>query len=99
MRTQVTQNSRLAHKSQSANGNIQSMKDRILKAFKQIKYGCKTEISSFLKVPEEQIHKRLSEMQKDGLIVKTPISKRSSKTGELQSVWALSNLKSIKFEI
>ena len=91
MRNQVTKNSILAHKKGVENGSFKSISEMILEVLKRLKSGTITEISQELGVSPERVHKRLSEMQADGNIYKTPYSKRSAETGNLQAIWALQN--------
>lgn len=59
----------------------------------RLKFGNQESIAKSLKVHPSQVHKRLSELVRYGLLVKTNISVRSSTTGELQAVYKLPKVK------
>lgn len=90
--------SKAAFTNQTDNGNIASMQERIMAAFVILKFATKTEIAKILNMPEERIHKRLSELALKGEIYKTPYAKRSESTKELQTIWALPEIE-VEFQM
>lgn len=98
-RPQVTKNSRLAYRCTSKSGYLSTMRESIANALKELKIGTTSEIAEFLNISHDRVHKRLSELQSEGLIYKTEFSKRSETTGQLQAVWALTDIKvNLKWE-
>lgn len=68
-----------------------SIQVKIMRALCRLKgeRGIKTQIAQKLKMPEEQIHKRLSELLKKGIIEKTGRMFISKRTGKWQNEWQL----------
>lgn len=83
--------SRLAHKEVKRNGWDISIQAKIMRALYQLKNhrGIKTQIASKLRLPEEKVHKRLSELEEKGIIEKTGNKHMSKVTGQWQQEWQL----------
>lgn len=81
--------SQLAFHNMQISGLIGSWHTRIITAMEFIQYGTKGTLAEMLNASEEQVHKRLSELARKGEIVKTSKHRRSEKTGQKQTVWAL----------
>lgn len=87
----VASTSRKAYKEMKQEGWDISIGARIMRAFFMLPNhrGIKSQLAAKLKMPEEQIHKRLSELEEKGIIEKTGNEFRSKTTGRLQKEWQL----------
>lgn len=72
-----------------------SLRDRIMACMQELQYATKGMIAQELGLPEEMIHKRLSDLKNDGLILKTAYASLSKQTGKLQHVWVLPDTRAI----
>jgi len=91
--------SKLAYDNMQKSGQIASWHDRIMEAMVRLRYATKSMIAKELGSSEEQVHKRLSELQNAGKLLKTELRLKSPSTGQIQSIWALSDLNSIVIPI
>lgn len=85
-------NSQLSIKQFREEGRDVSMHEKIMAVMLQLRYAIKSDIGRVLECPEERIHKRLGEMQRKGMILKTDLSKKSSVTGKSQAIWKVASM-------
>jgi predicted ArsR family transcriptional regulator len=83
--------SRLSYKEVVEDRLDQRIQVKIMRALYKLKgnKGIKTQIAQKLKVPEETIHKRFSELERKGAIEKTGRMFKSKRTGKWQQEWQL----------
>lgn len=83
--------SRIAYKEMKREGWDISLQAKIMRAFFMLpnQRGIKSQLASILNMPEEKVHKRLTELEEKGIIEKTGNIYRSTKTGRAQQEWQL----------
>lgn len=91
--------SRIAYKKREFSGENESDKQSALNALTKIGFGTKEDIACELKWTQDRLHKRLSELLKDGKIIQTPLKKIAQSTGHLQIIWAVKGIKEIKVKV
>lgn len=64
-----------------------------MRTMKRIKWGARDKVAAACGLKPDQVWRRLSDLEKDGLIVKTDKAVRSKETGELQSIYKLPGYK------
>lgn len=73
--------------------------ERIMEYFQKYGAGTKEMIARILNCEQEQIHKRLHELEEKQLIKRTPYSMRASSTGQNQTIWARFDKSEIKMKV
>lgn len=91
--------SKVAYAKREANGQNDSDRIKVYNAIKRLRFGTKGDIARFLEVPQETVHKRLSELKNAGHIKVTNYKKVDSQTGHLQNIWAIKEIKEIRLKI
>ena len=79
--------------------NVSALTQKIINHFESAGYGTQDSVAEALNLERNQIHKRLSEIEKSGFICETNIAIRSPKTGKLCKVWALKGTKTITLNV
>lgn len=79
--------------------DVSALTQKIINHFESAGYGTQDSVAEALNLERNQVHKRLSEIEKSGFICETNIAIRSPKTGKLCKVWALKGTKTITLNV
>lgn len=79
--------------------DVSALTQKIINHFESVGYGTQDSVAEALNLERNQVHKRLSEIEKSGFICETNIAIRSPKTGKLCKVWALKGTKTITLNV
>lgn len=79
--------------------DVSALTQKIINHFESAGYGTQDSVAEALNLERNQVHKRLSELEKSGFICETNIAIRSPKTGKLCKVWALKGTKTITLNV